>query len=92
MITDTAINSKVTELKTLRLERAKLDERISSVEDAVKSAMEQRHITVFVGDSAKVTWSVVTSSRFDSAAFKKEFPDEYKRFLKTSETKRFVVA
>lgn len=92
MITDAVINSKVTELKELKMARAGLDEKITALENAVKSAMEQRNLTVFVGENAKVTWNEVASTRFDSAAFKRDYPDEYTRYIKTSVTRRFVVA
>ena len=91
MVTDKVINAKVTELKKLRMARDGLDAAITQLENTIKSAMDERNISVFIGDAAKVTWSTVSSSRFDSTAFKRAYPDEYNKYLKQSTTRRFTI-
>jgi putative phage-type endonuclease len=41
--------------------------------------------------SRKVTWKTVTSQRFDTKAFKEQYPDLYEKFAKPSESRRFTV-
>ena len=43
-------------------------------------------------DVYKVRWTHVTSTRFDSTAFKKAMPELHKQFSKTTESRRFTVA
>ena len=40
----------------------------------------------------KITWKSVTSSRFDSTAFKKAMPELAERFTRSTTSRRFVVA
>ena len=47
---------------------------------------------VYSEGASKVTYKLIASTRFDSAAFKKEHGDLYKEYSKTSESYRFVVA
>jgi len=42
--------------------------------------------------NSKVTYRLISSTRFDSVAFKKEHEELYKKYSKTSEIYRFVVA
>ena len=44
------------------------------------------------GADYKITWKTVTSSRFDSTAFKKAMPELAERFTKSSTSRRFTVA
>lgn len=47
---------------------------------------------VYSEGASKVTYKLIVSTRFDSAAFKKEHGDLYKEYSKTTESYRFVVA
>ncbi|MCL6599542.1 MAG: YqaJ viral recombinase family protein [Alicyclobacillus macrosporangiidus] len=44
----------------------------------------------WIGDR-KVTWKSVSSMRFDTKAFKEQYPDLYTQFAKPSESRRFTV-
>ena len=44
------------------------------------------------GTDYRITWKAVTSSRFDSTAFKKAMPELAERFTKSSTSRRFTVA
>lgn len=44
------------------------------------------------GADYKITWKTVTSSRFDSTAFKKAMPELAERFTKSTTSRRFIVA
>lgn len=44
------------------------------------------------GIDYKITWKSVTSSRFDSTAFKKAMPELAERFTRSTTSRRFVVA
>lgn len=59
----------------------------------------KEEILAFMGDkdtysegASKVTYKLISSTRFDSVAFKKEHEELYKKYSKTSESYRFVVA
>ena len=49
-------------------------------------------ISALTGADYKITWKTVTSSRFDSTAFKKAMPELAERFTKSTTSRRFIVA
>lgn len=84
--------AKLRELKELKVMADELDAEITAIEDEIKAEMTARDVDEMTVDVYKVRWSAVTSSRFDSASFKKAMPDLYGKFTKTTTTRRFSVA
>ena len=84
------IESKAKELQELKRMREELDAEIDSLEDQIKASMgDQEQVTA---GAFRITWKAITSSRFDSARFKKDHPDLAAQFIKTSTVKRFSIA
>lgn len=86
------LHSSVKELRELKRMADELAAEITAVEDEIKAYMLSLGIDSVTGDDFKVTWKPVSSTRFDSKAFKGCNPELYKLFTKTTETRRFVVA
>lgn len=81
----------ISELKEYRRMADELNEQISLLENRLKEHMtETKEYTIRTPD-AKVTWNEVTSTRFDTTAFKKENPDLASRYTKTSVSRRFTI-
>lgn len=55
-----------------------------------KAAMVEQATETLEGDGWKATWKNVTSSRFDSKAFKADHADLYGQYSKATVTPRFV--
>lgn len=84
------IEAKAKELQELKRMREELDAEIATLEDAIKASMgDQEQV---IAGAFRITWKSITSSRFDSSAFKKANPDLAAQFIKTSTVKRFSVA
>ena len=60
--------------------------------DAIKAHMTAIDADTLAGADYKITWKTVTSSRFDSTAFKKAMPELAERFIKSTTSRRFTVA
>lgn len=86
------VDKKIVDLKSLRLMRDELDKEITALENSIKADMTAEGLEEYIGSTAKVTWRSVTSSRFDSASFKKADPVTYAKFIKTTTARRFLVA
>lgn len=84
------IEAKAKELQELKRMREELDAEIATLEDAIKSSMGDSEQIIAGG--YKITWKAITSSRFDSSAFKKANPDLAAQYTKTSTVKRFSIA
>ena len=86
------MNKKVKELRELRRLREELDAEITAVENGIKAEMTARNVDTLVGNDWRITWHKVSSTRFDSVAFKKANPAVYNMFVKSTEGRRFVIA
>ena len=86
------MTAKVRELKELKAMAAEIADEIATIEDSIKAEMTARGTDEMTVDVYKIRWATVTSSRFDTTAFKSEMPELYGRFTKTTTTRRFTVA
>ena len=91
-MSNTEIQSKVNELRELRRMADELAAEIEAAQDAIKAHMTAIDADTLTGIDYKITWKTVTSSRFDSTAFKKAMPELAERFTKSTTSRRFVVA
>ena len=86
------LNSKVKELRELRRLADELQQEIDGLTDQIKAVMTERDTDTLTEDDYKITCKAVTSSRLDTAALKKAFPQVAEQFTKTSTSRRFVLA
>ena len=91
-MSNTEIQSKVNELRELRRMADELAAEIEAAQDAIKAHMTAIDADTLTGIDYKITWKSVTSSRFDSTAFKKAMSEIAERFTKSITSRRFVVA
>ena len=91
-MSNTELNIKLRELKELKIMQDELQNEIDSLQDEIKGYMTAAQIDTLNVDVFKVTYKEVTSSRFDSTAFKKTHTELYNQYLKQTVTKRFVLA
>ena len=85
------LTSKVKELKELKMLAEELSAEITAIEDTIKAEMTARNTDEMTVDVYKIRWTKITSSRFDTTAFKKAMPDLARQFTKVSESRRFSV-
>jgi predicted phage-related endonuclease len=86
------LRNKVYELRELRRMADEISAEIDSLQDAIKAHMDAAGIDTIAGTDYKVTYKSVTSSRFDSTAFRKDNPEIAAAYMKTTTTRRFTVA
>ena len=80
---------KIKELLELKRMKEELEAEITSMEDEIKQVMGEEE-TLLAG-AFKVTWTPYTSTRFDSARFKKEHAELAEAYTKTMTARRFSV-
>lgn len=83
------METKIKEMQELKRMKEELETEITAIEDEIKQTMGQEEI--LLAGAYKVTWKPVTSSRFDSTAFKKDHTDLAAKYTKTSTVRRFCV-
>lgn len=86
-LTDRQVNNRMKKIADLDAEIKRLQQQRDEIADEIKNAMTTDTIETA---AYKVTYKDVTSTRFDSKAFKAEYPDIYKEYCKTSTCKRFT--
>ena len=60
--------------------------------EAIKEEMALRDTEELIAGSYIIRYKTVSTSRFDSTAFKKHYTDLYKAFLKQSTSHRFTIS
>ena len=86
------LTSKVRELKELKALADQIADEIAAIEDLIKAEMTVRNVEEMTLDVFKIRWTSMTSTRFDSAAFKKTHADLYAQYTKQTESRRFSIA
>ena len=85
------LDAKVDALRDLRNLESEVKAEITAIAGALKAEMLAKNTDTLTGDNCTVTWKTVTTSRFDSAAFKLTHSDLFARFLRTTTSRRFVI-
>ena len=83
------IQNKARELKELKVMKDELEAEITAIEDALKAAMgEQEEMRC---GEYKLTYQTVSTSRFDSARFRREHADLANAYTRATTYRRFCV-
>ncbi len=88
----TELNSTAQDLMSVRAMIEELQAQAEALTDKLKSVMVDQGTEVLQGDGWKATWKNVTSSRFDSKAFKADHADLYGQYSRSTTTTRFVLS
>ena len=83
---------KLNELSELRRMADELHAEIEAIQDEIKAHMTEADTDTLTAGAFKVTWKAVTSTRIDTTALRKDLPEIWQEYGKTSTTKRFSVA
>lgn len=86
------MTAKVRELKELKAMAEELAAEIAAIEDTIKAEMLSQGVDEMQVDVFKIRYKLVTSSRFDSKAFKATHAELYAQYSKPTESRRFTVA
>lgn len=84
------LTAKVKELRELKRMSEELDAEITAIEDTIKAQMGDTE--ELIAGEYKIRWTHTTSTRFDTAAFKKATPEMYAQFTKNTASRRFSIA
>ena len=85
------IITTVEELQELRRMQEELEAEIEAAQERIKTYMLVNGAETLTAGAWKVSYKAVTSSRFDSTAFKKAMPDLAAQFMRSTTTRRFTV-
>lgn len=85
------IITTVEELQELRRMQEELEAEIKAAQERIKTHMLVNGAETLTAGAWKVSYKAVTSSRFDSTAFRKAMPDLAARFTRSTTTRRFTV-
>ena len=84
--------SKLNDLAQLSRLADDLDAEISAIQDEIKAHMAAAQTDTLTAGAFRVVWKSVTSTRIDTAALRRELPEVWQEYGKTTTTKRFTVS
>lgn len=88
----TNLEDMVKDLRELTRMKEELESEITSIQDSIKATMTEQEVDELLGADYKITWKMVQSSRLDTVALKKAFPEIAEQYSKVTTSRRFVVA
>ena len=66
--------------------------QVELLKESLKEELIERNVEELEAGSYIIRYKTVSTSRFDSTAFKKHYTDLYKAFLKQSTSHRFTIS
>ena len=84
--------SKLNDLAQLRRMADDLDAEITAIQDEIKAHMAAAQTDTLTAGAFRVVWKSVTSTRIDTAALRRDLPEVWQEYGKTTTTKRFTVS
>ena len=84
--------SKLSELAELRKMVEDLNAEIEGLQDEIKDHMTDKNTDTLTAGQFKVTWKEITSTRIDTSALRRDFPEIWQEYGKTTTSRRFNVA
>lgn len=63
---------------------------LDSLKDTLKKHMEENGLDSIAGSEHKASYKAVTSSRIDTTALKRDFPEIAAKYTRTTSSKRFT--
>ena len=85
------LNKKAADYFAIQQMIAELTEQAEAIKDQMKAVMVENSTEEISGTGWRATWHNTTTSRFDTAAFKKAHADLYTAFTKTTTGTRFTL-
>ena len=83
---------KVEKLKVLEELLEEVKTEAESVRDEIKQEMLTQDTEELEAGQYIIRWTSVLTNRFDTTAFKKVLPEEYKAYTKQITSRRFTIA
>lgn len=83
---------KAKDLHELRSMIGELQAEADTIENELKAFMDAQGADMIMAGAFRLTWKLITSSRFDTAGFKATMPDLAARFMKQTTSRRFTIA
>ena len=84
--------SKLNELTELRRMADDISAEIEAIQNEIKVHMDEANTDTITAGNFKVTWKPITSTRIDTTALRKDLPEVWQEYGKTTTTRRFSVA
>lgn len=88
----TELNQTARDLLAVRQMIKELEAEAEALTDRIKGVMVDKGSETLAGDTWKASWKNVTSSRFDSKAFKNAHGELYAEYSKPVTTCRFLIS
>ena len=69
-----------------------LEDELEAVKQSLVGEMNARQVNEMIVDCFTLRYTTYATNRIDSTSLKKDLPELYDRYTKTSEAKRFSIA
>ena len=91
-MTERQIENRVKKLQELEAQQKALKAEAEEIKNVLKAELESQELEELKTKSFIIRWKEVVSSRLDSKTLKAELPEIYRKYCKSSSSKRFTIA
>ena len=84
------LNSLMREIAEYSRMAEEIGETLDSLKDSLKKYMDENGLDSIAGNEHKASYKAVTSSRIDTTALKRDFPEIAAKYTRTTSSKRFT--
>ena len=91
MLTNKQIDNRAKKLEALELQIKALEAQADALKDEIKTELTSRSLEELQTECFTIRYKFIESARFDTKAFKAEYPAMYNAFTKTAGSYRFTI-
>lgn len=84
------LNALMREIAEYSRMAEEIGETLDSLKDSLKKYMDENGLDSIAGNEHKASYKAVTSSRIDTTALKRDFPEIAAKYTRTTSSKRFT--
>ena len=85
------ITAAVTELQELRRMQEEIAAEADAIADRIKEHMNAAGLEMLTAGPFKVSYTTVSSTRIDTTALRRDLPEIWQEYGRTTESRRFTV-
>lgn len=90
-MTNEKINETVVEIKNIEIKVNELKEQIEALKQTLKDEFDSRKVDKICTDLFKLSYNICLRNVFDSETFKRDFPEEFKKYNKETTYTRLSI-
>ena len=92
MLTNKQLDNRAAKLAAFEEQIKALEANAEAIKDEIKAELEERNAEEVQTANHLIKWATIISNKFDSKAFKADYPMVYEEYKRAMVNRRFTIA